>query len=50
MLEFVILRFSLTEPNWDNILDSYYANNIGERLIADSILIDGVMSMIDVGM
>ena len=37
------IEIFFNEPNWDNILDSYYANNIGERLIADSILIDGVM-------
>ena len=37
------IEIFFNEPNWDNILDSYYANDIGERLIADSILIDGIM-------
>ena len=37
------IEIFFNEPNWDAILDSYYANGIGERLIADSILIDGVM-------
>ena len=32
-----------SEPNWDDTLDLYYANNLGERLIADSILIDGLV-------
>ena len=27
--------------NWDDSLDIFYSNNLGERLIADSILIDG---------
>ena len=27
------------EPNWDDSLDIYYANNNGQRLIADSILL-----------
>ena len=26
--------------NWDDSLDIFYSNNLGERLIADSILID----------
>jgi hypothetical protein len=29
--------------NWDDTLDVYYVNDIGERLVADSILIDGEM-------
>ena len=34
--------------NWDDSLDIFYANNLGERLIADSILIDGKVDQ-DVG-
>ena len=37
------IEIFFNEPTWDDILDLYYANDIGERLIADSILIDGVM-------
>jgi len=32
-----------SQTNWDDSLDIYYANGLNERLIADSILIDGVM-------
>ena len=32
-----------SQTNWDDSLDIYYANGLSERLIADSILIDGVM-------
>ena len=42
------IEIFFNEPNWDNILDSYYANNIGERLIADSVIIDGEVDQ-DVG-
>jgi len=34
--------------NWDDSLDIFYANNIGERLIADSIIINGNIDQ-DVG-
>ena len=34
--------------NWDDSLDIFYSNNLGERLIADSILIDGKIDQ-DVG-
>ena len=36
------IEIFFSEPNWDDTLDVYYANDIGERLIADSILIDGI--------
>jgi hypothetical protein len=36
------IEIFFSEPNWDDTLDVYYANDIGERLVADSILIDGV--------
>ena len=32
-----------SQTNWDDSLDIYYANGLSERLIADSILIDGLM-------
>ena len=32
-----------SQTNWDDSLDTYYANGLSERLVADSILIDGVM-------
>jgi len=32
-----------SQTNWDDSLDIYYANGLNERLVADSILIDGVM-------
>ncbi|MEC9209558.1 MAG: CotH kinase family protein [Bacteroidota bacterium] len=37
------IEIFFNEPNWDDSLDIYYANNNGERLIADSILIDGLL-------
>ena len=37
------IEIFFSEPNWDDTLDLYYANNLGERLIADSILIDGLV-------
>ena len=42
------IEIFFSEPNWDDTLDVYYANDLGQRLIADSILIDGVMDQ-DVG-
>ena len=36
------IEIFFNEPNWDDSLDIYYANNTGQRLIADSILIDGL--------
>jgi hypothetical protein len=36
------IEIFFNEPNWDDSLDIYYANNNGERLLADSILIDGL--------
>ena len=36
------IEIFFNEPNWDDSLDVYYANNNGQRLIADSILIDGL--------
>ncbi len=36
------IQIFFNEPNWDDSLDIYYANNNGQRLIADSILIDGL--------
>jgi len=36
------IEIFFAEPNWDDTLDYYYANNLG-RLLADSILIDGKM-------
>ena len=36
------IEIFFNEPNWDDSLDIYYANNNGQRLIADSILIDGL--------
>ena len=36
------IEIFFNEPNWDDTLDVYYANDIGERLVADSILIDGI--------
>ena len=32
-----------SQTNWDDSLDIYYANGLSKRLIADSILIDGVV-------
>ena len=42
------IEIFFSESNWDDTLDVYYANNIGERLVADSILIDGIADQ-DVG-
>ena len=35
------IEIYFSEPNWDDTLDLYYANDLGERLIADSVVIDG---------
>ena len=32
-----------SQNNWDDSLDTYYANGLSERLVADSIVIDGKM-------
>jgi len=32
-----------SQTNWDDSLDIYYANGLSERLVADSIVIDGEM-------
>jgi hypothetical protein len=37
------IEIFFSEPSWDDTLDVYYANDIGERLVADSILIDGLV-------
>jgi hypothetical protein len=36
------IEIFFSQTNWDDSLDVYYANGLGERLKADSILIDGV--------
>ncbi len=36
------IEIFFSDPNWDDTLDVYYSNDIGERLVADSILIDGI--------
>ena len=35
------IEIFFSDPNWDDSLDLYYANNLGQRMIADSVLIDG---------
>ena len=35
------IEIFFSNPNWDDSLDLYYANNLGQRMIADSVLIDG---------
>ena len=42
------IEIFFSEPNWDDTLDVYYANDLGQRLIADSVLIDGIADQ-DVG-
>ena len=42
------IEIFFAEPNWDDTLDLYYANDLGQRLIADSVLIDGIADQ-DVG-
>jgi hypothetical protein len=36
------IEIFFSQTNWDDSLDIYYANGLGERLVADSILIDGI--------
>jgi len=36
------IEIFFSQTNWDDSLDIYYANGLGERLKADSILIDGI--------
>ena len=36
------IEIFFSEQNWDDTLDVYHANGIGQRLVADSILIDGI--------
>jgi len=42
------IEIFFSQTNWDDSLDLYYANNLGERLIADSVIIDGEVDQ-DVG-
>ena len=42
------IEIFFSDPNWDNSLDVFYANGLGERLVADSIIIDGLVDH-DVG-
>jgi len=42
------IEIFFAEPNWDDTLDVYYANDSGQRLIADSVIIDGEVDQ-DVG-
>ena len=37
------IEIFFNETNWDDSLDIYYANGTNQRLVADSILIDGVV-------
>ena len=37
------IEIFFSEPNWDDTLDVYYANDTGQRLIADSVIIDGAV-------
>ena len=32
------IEIFFSEPNWNDTLDLYYANDIGQRLIADSVI------------
>ena len=36
------IEIFFSQINWDDSLDIYYANGLGDRLVADSILIDGI--------
>jgi len=36
------IEIFFSQTNWDDSLDIYYANGLGVRLVADSILIDGI--------
>ncbi len=42
------IEIFFSEPNWNDTLDLYYMNNLDQRLLADSILIDGIADQ-DVG-
>ena len=42
------IEIFFSQTNWDDSLDIYYANGLGVRLVADSILIDGIADQ-DVG-
>ena len=42
------IEIFFSETNWDDTLDVYYANDIGQRLLADSVIIDGEVDQ-DVG-
>ena len=42
------IKIYFSNLNWNNILHTYVSNNLGERLIADSIIIDGFIDE-DVG-
>ena len=42
------IKIYFSNLNWNNILHTYVSNNLGERLIADSIIIDGYIDE-DVG-
>ncbi len=35
------IEIFFSEPNWNDTLHAYYSNNLDQRLIADSIIIDG---------
>ena len=35
------IEIFFSEPNWNDTLHAYYSNNQDQRLIADSIIIDG---------
>ena len=37
------IEIFFNEANWDDSLDIYFANSNGQRLIADSVVIDGVI-------
>jgi len=36
------IEIFFSQTSWDDSLDIYYTNGLGERLVADSILIDGI--------
>ena len=42
------IEIFFSEPNWNDTLEAYYANDIGQRLLADSVIIDGEVDQ-DVG-
>ena len=37
------IKIYFSQNNWDQLLDQYYLNEMDERLIADSVLINGSM-------